>query len=201
MLIAVLFLLKISKYCIVMSLQSCDCVHCGTRRVRGCMEDIVKTVGPFHESVIWMIESSSMSRLVALGQMIVATKIPKNHDGILAAWHARMQYHGYGLPDPSGVPEHLAAEKARVELEAQKETVEVELGELEAGDEILLMSVRCMLVKTSIIKMLVAMSGPLRGHSVSKMPRLDEKVQKFVKKSQGTAGHIAHSSTEPPDGY
>ncbi|MEK7541185.1 MAG: hypothetical protein AAB529_03070 [Patescibacteria group bacterium] len=46
---------------------------------------------PFHETIVDQIqgETSYAEDLDFLGQLIMVTKIPKNHDAIIAAWQER----------------------------------------------------------------------------------------------------------------
>jgi hypothetical protein len=51
---------------------------------------------PFHESIVDAINSATQSQMGCLGALIRETKIPQNHDAIIAAWKARVAVHGYG---------------------------------------------------------------------------------------------------------
>jgi hypothetical protein len=45
------------------------------------------TLKPFHESIVEAIEAcENLAALDTLGQLILITKIPENHDAIMAAW-------------------------------------------------------------------------------------------------------------------
>jgi hypothetical protein len=44
---------------------------------------------PFHESILGIIEKAGLLDLGLIGNIIIATKVPKGHDEIIAAWQAR----------------------------------------------------------------------------------------------------------------
>lgn len=44
---------------------------------------------PFHESIIPIIEKADMRDLGLIGGIIIATKIPKGHDAMIAAWQKK----------------------------------------------------------------------------------------------------------------
>ena len=49
---------------------------------------------PFHETIVDQIRdetSDAYDDLDVLGRLIMATKIPKNHDAIIAAWKERIK--------------------------------------------------------------------------------------------------------------
>lgn len=69
------------------------------------------TLKPFHESIVDVLDSFSFYKSIrALGHLIVATKIPANHDAIIAAWQAKVR-NGYNEPETTArVLEHLRSE-------------------------------------------------------------------------------------------
>jgi len=65
---------------------------------------------PFHESIVDALYQAPEKHLACLGNLIIATKIPKNHDQIVEAWrsctsvNADKQY-------PAGVIESVLRQK------------------------------------------------------------------------------------------
>ena len=75
---------------------------------------------PFHEAVVVAIEkASSHFALHALGDLIMATKIPMGHDEILKAWRKRWSRYGGTVraEKEKVVTENLLVQKAEVEQE------------------------------------------------------------------------------------
>lgn len=79
---------------------------------------------PFHESILNTILCCSGPKLEFLASIIKATKIPKNHDQIIAAWNTRAEEMGWDNGD-YGVTAHLLAQKeasGKKQQESGKET-------------------------------------------------------------------------------
>lgn len=89
---------------------------------------------PFHESVVDAINRADAAQLSFLGDLIKGTKIPKNHDEIVAAWEKRIQEVGIikGLSVyrycVAGVKASLFEQKAEAEEKA-KEPSKAEISE------------------------------------------------------------------------
>lgn len=45
---------------------------------------------PFHESILGLLQGADALDLRVLGDVIVATKVPKGHDEIIDAWTSRV---------------------------------------------------------------------------------------------------------------
>ena len=80
---------------------------------------------PFHETVVEAIQQASSAGLVCLGTLIRATKIPKGHDEIIAAWNERRKVMHWG-DDDLGVPASLLEQK---EIEIANEKKDINLDE------------------------------------------------------------------------
>lgn len=72
---------------------------------------------PFHETIVEAINSSSYSGLGCLASLITATRIPKGHDEIGAAWTKQRQR--LGITNDLGVTASLLAQKAAAAEEAR----------------------------------------------------------------------------------
>ena len=71
---------------------------------------------PFHETIVDAIRlAQNVEELLLLGILIDVTKIPKNHDGILAAWNNK--WRKIGETSDSGVPQILLVQKREAEAE------------------------------------------------------------------------------------
>ena len=73
----------------------------------------------FHETIIEAIRRASTSDLECLAALIKATKIPKGHDEIIAAWNQRRQEMAWGDVD-LGVPADLFEQKQEAATAAEK---------------------------------------------------------------------------------
>lgn len=78
----------------------------------------IKKRRPFHEVVVEVIAVASNAELECLAGIIKATKIPKGHDDIIAAWNTRREEMCWGNVD-LGVPADLNLQKQEI-AEAQK---------------------------------------------------------------------------------
>lgn len=58
---------------------------------------MAKEQKPFHESVVDFIERASEEQLRAIITLLHSTKIPKNHDQILAVWKKRCDKYQAGF--------------------------------------------------------------------------------------------------------
>lgn len=92
-----------------------------TRGIR--METTERPVGqvtrrPFHETIVDAIKRAHVIELQPLALLIVDTKIPKNHDAILAAWEQRLKEVGWDPKDTS-VPAVLLEQKQEAAEEAK----------------------------------------------------------------------------------
>lgn len=75
---------------------------------------------PFHETIVFTIRQAYSRRdLGLLARLIKSTKIPKNHDAIIAAWNERLEEMGQGEED-LGVPAELLEQKQESEQKANK---------------------------------------------------------------------------------
>lgn len=73
---------------------------------------------PFHETLVYHIRwSSSDHEMAGLATLIKNTKIPKNHDAIIAEWDQKLQEMGVSDED-LGVPADLLEQKQEAEKEA-----------------------------------------------------------------------------------
>lgn len=68
-----------------------------------------ETQKPFHESIVDALYQSPQKSLACLGNLIMATKIPKNHDQIIEAWNACTAIGEYEYP--RGVAESIERQK------------------------------------------------------------------------------------------
>ena len=75
---------------------------------------------PFHETIVDAIRFTSAKELELLADLIKGTKIPKNHDQIIAAWKNRCLELGWGNSD-LGVPADLLEQKEIAACEANRE--------------------------------------------------------------------------------
>ena len=64
---------------------------------------------PFHESIVETIERAYAPAFESLAHLIKMTKIPKNHDAIVAAWQERIGE--VGLNSDLGVPASVLEQK------------------------------------------------------------------------------------------
>ncbi len=71
---------------------------------------------PFHKSIVDAIRRATPERLLGLEELVMATKIPKNHDGILEALTARTA--ALGFTQYPGVLDSLREQKEEVEATA-----------------------------------------------------------------------------------
>ena len=71
------------------------------------------TKRPFHETIVDAIgRANTYGELQLLAQLIKATKVPKNHDEIIAAWKQRWQVMGWRQGDLDlGVSANLLEQK------------------------------------------------------------------------------------------
>ncbi|MFA6273510.1 MAG: hypothetical protein WC673_03440 [Candidatus Paceibacterota bacterium] len=85
------------------------------------------TKRPFHETIIDAIHSASSNDLRCLATLIKATKIPKNHDEIIAAWKQQREDVGWDNEE-LGVSADLleqkqeAAEKENAKAKEKEQT-------------------------------------------------------------------------------
>jgi hypothetical protein len=83
---------------------------------------------PFHESIIDAInnvdpdDATYHTRLHLLANVILSTKIPKDHDEIIAAWQAKAAR--FRLNEDLGVVESLMVQKRAAEEAARKKKME-----------------------------------------------------------------------------
>ena len=66
---------------------------------------------PFHETIIKVIGIASKLELECLAHFIKLTKVPANHDAIIAAWNTRRQEVWEGTDGNFGVLTYLLAQK------------------------------------------------------------------------------------------
>lgn len=108
------------------------------------MSDTAQTeLKPFHESIVGLINDIGKDkaqrpaavfydefrhRLRAYGRLLLATKIPKGHDEILAAWQTQCQ--ACGLNDDMGVTDGVKSQK---EVEAKKKLEAYAVGKKPPG--------------------------------------------------------------------
>lgn len=83
---------------------------------------------PFHETIVKEIERADGEALLSLGMLIKATKIPRNHDQIIATWNKRWSKRKaarewdylvdeLGVKDDLGVPANLLEQKQAAETQ------------------------------------------------------------------------------------
>lgn len=76
---------------------------------------------PFHETIVEAIRRASSVELGCLATLIKATKIPKNHDAIIAAWNERRQAICWGGNDLHLLADLLGQKREAEEKEKAKE--------------------------------------------------------------------------------
>ena len=54
---------------------------------------------PFHETIVEAIRCASSANMECLAMIIKATKVPKGHDAIIAAWEERRKAFCWGDED------------------------------------------------------------------------------------------------------
>ncbi len=83
-----------------------------------------KSRKPFHEALVdainYVSESTDMSEIAVLAQLIKRTKIPAGHDEILAAWNRLCNKFGYGVGSPDIIDVRAALEEQKREAAAQE---------------------------------------------------------------------------------
>lgn len=75
---------------------------------------------PFHETIVDYIEcyTDYEEDLAPLGDLLMATKIPKNHDAIIAAWKKTIE----GVADENGFLTSVLADIEEQKREAEAKT-------------------------------------------------------------------------------
>ncbi len=87
---------------------------------------------PFHESIVPTINTAEVGSMQTLAYLIRETKIPKNHDAIIAMWQQRIGQ--VGLNSDLGVVESLKAQKKTAEeIEARKKLEAYAVGKKPPG--------------------------------------------------------------------
>lgn len=76
------------------------------------------TVRPFHETVVEAIHRASSAELGCLALLINATRIPKNHDEIIAAWNRRRESIGWEGENVFDVVTNVLEQKQEAEAQA-----------------------------------------------------------------------------------
>ena len=68
---------------------------------------------PFHESIVMAVITAKVAELKCLGELILATKIPQNHDRIIEVWEEKIAFDP--LMFPGGVVTSLLGQKKKAE--------------------------------------------------------------------------------------
>lgn len=92
---------------------------------------------PFHEIVVSAIRQASGPELEFLAALIKATKVPKGHDEIIAAWNERRNALYWGTED-LGVPASLRAQAQASTRARASEKQGIDLDELQRETQTLL---------------------------------------------------------------
>lgn len=100
---------------------------------------------PFHESLVDTILRASSAELELLATLIKSTKIPRNHDKIIAAWNQRRKELRWGNVD-LGVPASLHEQQEAAAKKAEggeKQTINLDDLQQELKMTLALLKDRC----------------------------------------------------------